>query len=85
MYHKASMDKKTPATLARLARQAGLMYGEVATAFNTPTLMQHFERSWVSHTQMKAALYEVNALMEQGRQYNADTKIALEVATLSVR
>jgi hypothetical protein len=30
-------------------------------------------------------LYEVSALMEQGRHYNGETKIALEVATLAVR
>lgn len=34
---------------------------------------------------MQAALYDVKALMEQGRQYNGDTKIAMEVATLAVR
>ncbi|KAF8060549.1 BRO1 [Scenedesmus sp. PABB004] len=83
VYHKAVMDKKSPGTLARLAKQAAGMYAEVAGALNQPSIMQHFERSWVAHTQMKAALYEVNALMEQGRQYNGDTKIALEVATLS--
>eukprot|EP00775_Hariotina_reticulata_P008073 gene8073-8268_t len=83
VYHKAVMDKKSPATLARLAKQAAVMYGEVSAIFNQPALVQHFERSWVAHTQMKAALYEVNALMEQGRHYNGETKIALEVATLA--
>jgi hypothetical protein len=47
------MDKKSPATLARLARQTATMYGEVSALFNAPALTQHFERSWVSHTQMK--------------------------------
>lgn len=32
----------------------------------------------------QAALYDVLAMMEQGKAYNADTKIALEVATLAV-
>eukprot|EP00879_Flechtneria_rotunda_P013649 GHRR01014259.1.p1 GENE.GHRR01014259.1~~GHRR01014259.1.p1 ORF type:complete len:727 (+),score=319.48 GHRR01014259.1:344-2524(+) len=83
VFHKAVMDKKSPGTLARLAKQAGNMYGEVSAIFNQPAVVQHFERSWVAHTQMKAALYDVNALMEQGRQYNSETKIALEVAVLS--
>lgn len=53
MFHKALMDKKSSATLAKLARQAGNMYSEVSSLFNTPSLVQHFERSWVAHTQMK--------------------------------
>lgn len=53
VYHKAQMDKKSSATLAKLARQAGNMYAEVSSLFNAPSLVQHFERSWVAHTQMK--------------------------------
>ena len=34
---------------------------------------------------LQAALYDVLAMMEQGKAYNADTKIALEVAILAVR
>jgi hypothetical protein len=33
---------------------------------------------------MKAALYDVNALVEMGKQYNSETKIAHEVAILQV-
>ena len=46
------MDKKSPGVLARLAKQAGIMYSEVSNIFNTPLLQNHFERSWVSHTQV---------------------------------
>jgi programmed cell death 6-interacting protein len=53
VYHKAVMDKKSPGTLARLAKQAGAMYSEVSAIFNQPTVVQHFERSWVAHTKMK--------------------------------
>jgi programmed cell death 6-interacting protein len=53
VYHKAVMDKKSPGTLARLAKQAGNMYGEVSAIFNQPAVVQHFERSWVAHTKMK--------------------------------
>lgn len=56
VYHKALMDKKSAATLAKLARQAGNMYSEVSSLFNTPSLVQHFERSWVAHTQMKVGV-----------------------------
>eukprot|EP00882_Tetradesmus_deserticola_P013778 GHRQ01014632.1.p1 GENE.GHRQ01014632.1~~GHRQ01014632.1.p1 ORF type:complete len:252 (+),score=113.48 GHRQ01014632.1:112-867(+) len=53
VYHKAKMDKKSPGTLARLAKQAGNMYSEVSAVFNEPAVVQHFERSWVAHTKMK--------------------------------
>lgn len=33
---------------------------------------------------MKASLYDVEALVQTGRLYNADTKVALEVSVLSV-
>eukprot|EP00878_Enallax_costatus_P005711 GHUV01005989.1.p1 GENE.GHUV01005989.1~~GHUV01005989.1.p1 ORF type:complete len:726 (+),score=266.47 GHUV01005989.1:1137-3314(+) len=82
VYHKAVMDKKTAGVLARLAKQASNLYGEASAMFNGAVLVQHFERSWVAHTQMKAALLDVNSLMDQGRYYLSETKIAMEVATL---
>lgn len=126
MYHKALMDKKSPATVARLAKQAALMYGEVSALFNSQAraaglgarcvrrsqrcrhcpgrgqgselqrnthrhpppgqvLALHFEKSWVAHTQMKGSLLDVLALVEAAKQLNSDTKIAKEVAMLSVR
>lgn len=48
-------------------------------------LALHFEKSWVAHTQMKGSLLDVLALVEAAKQLNSDTKIAKEVATLSVR
>ncbi|KAI8477285.1 MAG: programmed cell death protein 6 interacting protein X [Monoraphidium minutum] len=83
VYHKAVADGKSPAVVARLAKQGGLMYGEVAGLFNGVALSSHFEKSWVAHTQMKASLMEVLALVESGKQLQAETKIAKEVATLS--
>ena len=48
-------------------------------------LAAHFEKSWVAHTQMKGSLLDVLALVDAAKALNADTKIAKEVATLSVR
>lgn len=36
------------------------------------------------HCVLQAALLDVNSLMDQGKYYNSETKIALEVATLGV-
>lgn len=78
------MDKKSPGVMARIAKQAANMYGECSSIFQQPVLQQHFERSWIGHTQMKSSLYDVESLMQMGRQYNSETKIAQEIATLSV-
>ena len=129
VFHKAVLDKKSPSVVSRLAKQAALMYAEVAALFNAqargqraagrcvlakapcpnkrcgtrflitkgpeegpaaappqrsmpargrlasatrlcawfrpvPQVLQtHFEKSWVAHTQMKASLMEVQALV----------------------
>lgn len=46
VFHKAALDRKSPGTQARLAKQAAAMYGEVAALFAAPALASHFERSW---------------------------------------
>lgn len=46
VFHKAALDRKSPGTQARLAKQAASMYAEVAALFAAPALASHFERSW---------------------------------------
>jgi hypothetical protein len=36
VYHKAVVDRKSPGVVARLAKQAATMYGEVTALFNAP-------------------------------------------------
>ncbi|GBF91561.1 hypothetical protein Rsub_04301 [Raphidocelis subcapitata] len=83
VYHKAVMDGKTPSTIARLAKQAAAMYGEVCASFAAPALQSHFEKSWPSHCQMKGSLLDVLALVEQAKQLQSETSVAKEIATLS--
>lgn len=63
VYHKAVMDKKSPSVLARIAKQAGNLYSEASSMFNGPVLVQHFERSWVAHTQMKVGVKDSQHLL----------------------
>ncbi|KIY99284.1 pH-response regulator protein palA/RIM20 [Monoraphidium neglectum] len=83
VYHKAVTDKRSPTVVAKLAKQASIMYGEVSGLFSGLVLSSHFEKSWVAHTQMKASLMDVLALQEAAKQLQAETKIAKEVSTLS--
>ena len=40
MYHKALMDKKSPGTVAKLAKQGAAMYAEVSAIFNAQARAQ---------------------------------------------
>jgi programmed cell death 6-interacting protein len=82
VYNKACIDKKSPSVLARLARQAALMYEEVKHGLGQGALASHFDKSWVSHTSMKASLYDVEALVQLGKQHRVDEKIGPEIAVL---
>lgn len=45
-YSKAAKDKKTVGVLARLAKQASVLYGEVLNLMNAPTLKDYFDKTW---------------------------------------
>jgi hypothetical protein len=40
------------------------MYEDVERAFAAPTLTAYFDKSWLSHTQLKASVYDVEALAQ---------------------
>ena len=61
MVEKATKDNKSPATVARLAHQAALLYGEVARLFGDPAVASHFDRAWVGHVVAKEQLFLVGA------------------------
>lgn len=53
VYHKATLDGKTPMILAMLAKQTSLMYEETQRCFNAPLLKAHFSEQWITHLQLK--------------------------------
>lgn len=61
---KSIGDKKTPAVVARLAKQAAQFYRECAALLTAPPLNQHFDRSWLAHATVKALLYDVEATVQ---------------------
>ncbi|GFR44801.1 hypothetical protein Agub_g6136, partial [Astrephomene gubernaculifera] len=82
VYHKAVIDKKSPNVLARLAKQAALMYEEVERLFAAPALAGYFDKSWVQHVSLKASIYQVEELIQASRQQRADDKVNNEIAVL---
>ena len=47
MFHKGSIDKKSPAVLSKLSKQVAIMYDEVERMFNGPALDKFFDKSWL--------------------------------------
>ncbi|XP_019095280.1 PREDICTED: ALG-2 interacting protein X-like [Camelina sativa] len=47
----------TPGVSAKIARQVGIFYEEAFAALTTSPLKEHFEKGWISHVQLKAALF----------------------------
>ncbi|GFH06156.1 BRO1 domain-containing protein [Haematococcus lacustris] len=58
------------------------MYEEVARAFAAPSLAGIFDKLWVSHTALKAAIYDVEMLAQVAKGMHAEDKVNLEVAVL---
>lgn len=47
VYHKAVIDGKSPALLARLAKQQHIMYLEMERCFGTKAMEAYFDKSWL--------------------------------------
>lgn len=72
----------TPGVCAKIARQVGLYYEETLAALNVAPLNQHFDKGWISHVQLKAALYFSEACYRYGVELHEKEEIAEEIARL---
>ena len=59
-------------------------YDDVLRFLNAAPLNQHFDKSWTSHVQVKATLYDVESQLQQAAQLHKDDDIAPEIARLKV-
>lgn len=64
--------------------QAALYYEEAYAALVAPPLQNHFERSWVSQVQLKAALFNAEACYRHAIDLHEKTEIGEEIARLQV-
>ena len=69
----------------RLTKQVSAFYDDVLRLLSTAPLNQHFDKSWTSHVQVKATLYDVESQLQQAAQLHKDDDIAPEIARLKVR
>ncbi|KAI4357713.1 hypothetical protein L6164_001645 [Bauhinia variegata] len=72
----------TPGVCAKISRQVGLYYEEALAALNVAPLSQHFEKGWVAHVQLKAALFYAEACYRYGLELHEKEEIAEEIARL---
>ncbi|CAJ1977444.1 unnamed protein product [Sphenostylis stenocarpa] len=72
----------TPGVCAKISRQVGLYYEEVLAALNVAPLSQHFDKSWIVHVQLKAALFYAEACYRYGLELHDKEEIAEEIARL---
>ncbi|XP_068643258.1 vacuolar-sorting protein BRO1-like [Aristolochia californica] len=81
-YEKVIADGKPPGLCSKVARQVGLFYEEAYAALSIPPLNQHFDRTWISHVQLKAAQFFSEASYRYGLDLHNKDEIAEEIARL---
>lgn len=62
--------------------QVGLYYEEALAALNAPPLNQHFDKAWIAHVQLKAALFLAEACYRYSLELHEKENIAEEIARL---
>ncbi|EEF30151.1 Programmed cell death 6-interacting protein, putative [Ricinus communis] len=72
----------TPGVCAKIARQVGLYYEEALAALNVAPLKDHFDRAWIAHVQLKAALFYGEACYRYSLELHEKEEIAEEIARL---
>lgn len=59
-------------------------YDDVLQLLSNAPLNAHFDKSWTSHVQVKATLYDVESQIQQSAQLHKDDDIAPEITRLKV-
>ncbi|NP_001152549.1 ALG2-interacting protein X [Zea mays] len=75
---------KPPALCSKVARQVGILYEEAYTALSASPLSQHFDKTWVSHVQLKAAQFYADACYRYSLDLHEKEEIAEEIARLKI-
>ncbi|CAN6310618.1 unnamed protein product [Urochloa humidicola] len=83
-FEKVIAGGKPPALCSKVARQVGIFYEEAYAALSAAPLSQHFDRSWVSHVQLKAAQFYADACYRYSLDLHEKEEIAEEIARLKI-
>ncbi|XP_042409044.1 vacuolar-sorting protein BRO1-like [Zingiber officinale] len=83
-FQKVIGDAKPPGLCSKVARQVGIYYEEAYAALNASLLNQHFDRTWMSHVQLKAAQFYSEACYQYSLELHEKEEIAEEIARLKI-
>ncbi|KAL0912401.1 hypothetical protein M5K25_018369 [Dendrobium thyrsiflorum] len=83
-FEKVIADAKPHGICSKVARQVGLFYEEAYATLNAAPLNQHFDRTWISHIQLKAAQFYAEACYRCSLELHGKEEIAEEIARLKI-
>ncbi|VFQ78155.1 unnamed protein product [Cuscuta campestris] len=72
----------TPGVSSKISRQVGMYYEEALAALNSAPLNHHFDKAWLTHVQLKAALFYAEACYRYSLELHGKEEIAEEIARL---
>ncbi|CAL5396664.1 unnamed protein product [Camellia sinensis] len=72
----------THGVCAKISRQVGIYYEEALAALNVAPLKEHFDKTWLSHIQLKAALFYAEACYRYSLELHEKDEIAEEITRL---
>ncbi|KAF6983695.1 hypothetical protein CFC21_001825 [Triticum aestivum] len=75
---------KPPELCSKVARQLGIFYEEAYRALCAPPLSQHFDKTWISHIQMKAAQFHADACYRCSLDLHQAEEISEEIVRLQI-
>jgi hypothetical protein len=81
-YTKAAADRKSPALLARIARQVAEYYGGITGLQLPPQLQRELGKPMAAHLGIKAGLYAAYTLLHQAAVFIADDECGQQIACL---
>ncbi|XP_051145350.1 vacuolar-sorting protein BRO1 [Andrographis paniculata] len=82
VYENTIAKGSSPGVCAKISRQVGLFYEEALAALTVAPLNQHFEKGWIAHVQLKAALFYAEACYRYSLELHDKEEIAEEIARL---
>ncbi|KAK4423504.1 Vacuolar-sorting protein BRO1 [Sesamum alatum] len=82
VYENTIAKGSSPGVCAKISRQVGLFYEEALAALSVAPLNQHFDKAWIAHVQLKAALFYAEACYRYSVELHDKEEIAEEIARL---
>ncbi|XP_073152056.1 vacuolar-sorting protein BRO1-like [Henckelia pumila] len=82
VYENTIAKGSSPGVCAKISRQVGLFYEEALAALNVSPFNQHFDKAWITHVQLKAALFYAEACYRYSLELHEKEQIAEEIARL---